>query len=207
MTATSRRTAKNNMFRLTKQQHCTCITLFCTFLCRHCTTTTWKCLISRSVEDVNTTERLSFSFPELWYSLLEFSSRNNCQHLTNWMRWNKRGKVWSSANSLFKWRIRSRRRRCCLSSIAKTHSRLTTAVTFSRLTDAGSRAPYRENLVLVVALAVEYKGLYWVRWWGREASKTVPYCNSTQHLFILGSQPRYVVAMLVANTITIISKN
>ena len=25
-----------------KQQFCTCITLFCTFLCRHCTTTTWK---------------------------------------------------------------------------------------------------------------------------------------------------------------------
>jgi len=28
------------------------ITLFCTFLCRHCTTTTWKCLISRFVKDV-----------------------------------------------------------------------------------------------------------------------------------------------------------
>ena len=142
MTATSRRTAKNNRFRLTKEQHCTCITLFCTFLCRHCTTTTWKCLISRSVEDVNTTERLSFSFPKLRYSLLEFSSRNNCQHLTNWMRWNKRDNVWSSATSLFKWRFRSRRRRRCLSSIAKTHSRLTTAVTFSRLTDAGSRARF-----------------------------------------------------------------
>ena len=24
---------------------CTCNTLFCTFLCRHCTTTTWKCLL------------------------------------------------------------------------------------------------------------------------------------------------------------------
>ena len=32
--------------RLTKQQLCTCIKLFCTFP-RHCTTTTWKCLISR----------------------------------------------------------------------------------------------------------------------------------------------------------------
>ena len=36
-----------------KQQLCTCITLFCTFLCRHCTTTTGKCLISRFMEDVN----------------------------------------------------------------------------------------------------------------------------------------------------------
>ena len=53
----------------------TCITLFCTFLSRRCTTTTWKCLISRLVEDVNTRQRLSFSFPELWYNLLEFNSR------------------------------------------------------------------------------------------------------------------------------------
>ena len=39
---------KTNRFRLVKQQLCTCITLFCTFLCRRCTTTTWKCLISHS---------------------------------------------------------------------------------------------------------------------------------------------------------------
>ena len=51
-----------------KKQPCTCSTLFCTFLCRHCTTTTWrwKCLISRFVEEVNTREQLSFFFPELW---------------------------------------------------------------------------------------------------------------------------------------------
>ena len=29
-----------------------CITLFCTFLCCHCMTTTWKCLISHFMEDV-----------------------------------------------------------------------------------------------------------------------------------------------------------
>ena len=46
-------------------------------------------LISRSAEDVNTRQRLSFSFPELWYSLLDFNSRKNCQHLTNSTRWNK----------------------------------------------------------------------------------------------------------------------
>ena len=33
---------------------------------RRCTTTTWKCLISRFVEDVNTRQQLSFSFPGLW---------------------------------------------------------------------------------------------------------------------------------------------
>ena len=31
---------KSNRFRLAKQQLGTCITLFCTLLCRHCTTTT-----------------------------------------------------------------------------------------------------------------------------------------------------------------------
>ena len=108
---------KSNRFRLAKQQLCTCITLFCTFLCRRCTTTTWKCLISRFVEDGNTRQRLSFSFPELWYSLLEFNSRKNCQHLTNWTKWNKRDKVWSSSNTFFKWRFLSRIRRCCLSSL------------------------------------------------------------------------------------------
>ena len=74
---------KNNMFRLAKQQLCTCIKHFCTFLCRRCTTTTWNCLISCLVEDVNT-RRLSFSLTELWYSPLEFNSRNIRQHLTNW---------------------------------------------------------------------------------------------------------------------------
>ena len=39
---------------------------FCTFLCRHCTTTTWKCPF---VEGENTIRPLSFSFFELRYSL------------------------------------------------------------------------------------------------------------------------------------------
>ena len=66
---------KSKRFRQGKQQLCTCITLFCTFLCRRCTTTTWKCLISRFVEDGNTGQQLSFSFLELWYSPSELSSQ------------------------------------------------------------------------------------------------------------------------------------
>ena len=31
---------------LAKQQLCTCITLFCTFLCRRCTARTWNCLMT-----------------------------------------------------------------------------------------------------------------------------------------------------------------
>ena len=64
------RQKKKKRFRLTKQQLCKCITLFCTFLCLHGTTTTWKYLISRLVEDLKTRHRLYFSFPELLYSLL-----------------------------------------------------------------------------------------------------------------------------------------
>ena len=53
---------KSNRCRFAKQQLCTCITLFCTFLCRHCTTTKWKCLISLFGENENTRERLCFFF-------------------------------------------------------------------------------------------------------------------------------------------------
>ena len=67
---------KSNRFRLAKQQLCTCITLFCTFRSRHCTTTTWKCLISRFVEEVNSRQQLSFSFPgHCGQSPLEFNSK------------------------------------------------------------------------------------------------------------------------------------
>ena len=63
---------------------------FCTFFCHRCTTTTWNCLISRFAEDGNKRQHLSFSFPELWCSPLEFNSKKLCQHLTNLRRWNKR---------------------------------------------------------------------------------------------------------------------
>ena len=91
---------------MAKQQLCTRVTLFCTFLCRRCTTTTWKrpnFTFRRGRQHKTTTY---FSFPELWYSLLEFNSRKNCQHLTNWTRWNKRDNVWRSSNSHFEWRFR-----------------------------------------------------------------------------------------------------
>ena len=121
---------KNNRLSLAKQQLCSC-TLFCTFLRHHCTTTTWKYLISRFVQNANTRhnkdKRLSFSFPELLWSHLEFNSRKKCQHLTNWTRWNKSDKVWSSATSLFKWRFRSLCRRCCLSFLECRLDRLAEA--------------------------------------------------------------------------------
>ena len=42
--ATATRTSKKQIGLVSKKQLCTCSTLFCTFLCRLCTTTTWKCL-------------------------------------------------------------------------------------------------------------------------------------------------------------------
>ena len=66
---------KSNSFRLVKQKLCTCITLFCTFFSRRSTTTTWKCLILCFVENGNPIQQLPISFPELWYSPLEFNSK------------------------------------------------------------------------------------------------------------------------------------
>ena len=95
--------------RLAKQQLCTCITLFCTFLCRRCSTTKWKCLISRFVEDVNEDNDFpTLSFPEEGNTVF----LSICRHLTIWTSWNKHDKVWSSANSLFKWHFRRRCLRC-----------------------------------------------------------------------------------------------
>ena len=51
---------KNNFARASR--------FFCSFLCRHCMSTTWLCLISRFLGDVNTRQKLPFSFPGLWYS-------------------------------------------------------------------------------------------------------------------------------------------
>ena len=101
-TVMATRTAKWKRFRLAKQQLCTCITLFCTFLSRRCTPTTWKCLISRFVEDGNTGQQLSFSFLELWHSPSELNSQKIADICTNWTRWNKRDQVWGSTNSRFR---------------------------------------------------------------------------------------------------------
>ena len=80
---------ESNRFRLSNTTTLHLHNAFCTFVWGNCTTTTWKCLISRFVEDLNTRQRLSLSFPEVRCSLLEFNSRKIWQHLTNSTRWNK----------------------------------------------------------------------------------------------------------------------
>ena len=57
----------------------------CKLLCRQCTNTTWKCLISPFMEDVNKPRR-GFLFPsELGYVSKEFNSRRVRLHKSKWV--------------------------------------------------------------------------------------------------------------------------
>ena len=92
---------KRNKFRLVKQQLCTVITPFCTFICRHCTTTTWKCLISRFIVDVNKLRRILLSLSKLECSPLVINSREIRWHLTFSVNWNKRDKYFKTRTFTF----------------------------------------------------------------------------------------------------------
>ena len=59
MATTVTRTAKKAIAQIM------CITLFCTFPCRHCTTATQNLLISRFMEEVNTRQLFLFLFVNL----------------------------------------------------------------------------------------------------------------------------------------------
>ena len=86
---------KSNRFRLAKNNKSARASRF--FVHCFAVTARQRREIPRFVEDLNTRQRLSFSFPELRYSLLQFNSRNkNCQHLTNWTRWNNHDKFWGA---------------------------------------------------------------------------------------------------------------
>ena len=53
------------------------ITFSCTFRCRHCTTTTWKCLISRFMEDINKRWWIFLSLFKLEYGPLRNQLKGN----------------------------------------------------------------------------------------------------------------------------------
>ena len=80
---------------LAKQQPCTCITLFCTFLSRRCTTATWNFQISRAcfMEQVAPHKKFSFSFSKIKYGPFGFNPWKFRQHLTNEMKLNKMDSV------------------------------------------------------------------------------------------------------------------
>ena len=69
---------------------------FCTFLYRPCTTTTWKCLTARFMEDVNKRRRISFSLYKLECGPQEINPREIRLHLQFSANWNKRDSVWKT---------------------------------------------------------------------------------------------------------------
>ena len=72
---------------------------FCTFLCRRCTTTTWKCVIFRFMEVVNKRRRIFLSLSKLECGPQEINSRELRLHLTFSATWNKRDLiVWKKVN-------------------------------------------------------------------------------------------------------------
>ena len=93
-----------------KQQFCACITLFCTFLCPHCTTTTWKCLISHCTEKVHKRRRDFLSLSALGYGTYAFNFRMVRLHLKMLVTWSNRDEDWKNTNSLFQPRFLCRRR-------------------------------------------------------------------------------------------------
>ena len=79
---------KSNMFRLAKQQLCTCMTflLYISSPSLHDYDAKRPIIISSFMVDVNKRQRFSFSFRELRYSPLEFNSWKNRQQLTNYCK-------------------------------------------------------------------------------------------------------------------------
>ena len=66
-----RKRHKNNRFN-EQNNNFACASHFCTFLSRFCTTTTWKCLISRLMENIN--KQWNFiSLSECRYGLLKLA--------------------------------------------------------------------------------------------------------------------------------------
>ena len=77
---------KSKRFILAKQQLCTCITLFCTFLSLRCTTVTWILNFTRPLYGGRWTQKKNFFFSssKLRYGPFGFNLRRFPQHLTNW---------------------------------------------------------------------------------------------------------------------------
>ena len=73
---------KNNRFNKQNNNFARASRFFVHFFARFCTTTTWKCLISRFMEDVNKQRRNFISLSELEYGPLKFSFRRVRLHLT-----------------------------------------------------------------------------------------------------------------------------
>ena len=74
---------KSNRFTQGKQQLCTCITLFCTFICRRCATATWNCLFSRFSRGREQKTTIFFFFSWTLTQSFRIQLQKICLYLTN----------------------------------------------------------------------------------------------------------------------------
>ena len=90
-TAKAARTSKKQWVEVRKRTilHVHHTFQFCTFLCRHCTITAWKCLIERFKENLNTRRRIFLCLFKLECSPQEINSWEIRLHLTYSANWNK----------------------------------------------------------------------------------------------------------------------
>ena len=77
----SRTSKKNNGFYKQNNSFARASHFFVHFFSRFCTTSTWKCLISRFMENVNKQRRNLISLSELGYGLKQFNFKRVCLNL------------------------------------------------------------------------------------------------------------------------------
>ena len=81
------RQKKNNWFNKQNNNFASASRFFVHFFARFCTTTTWKCLISRFMEDVNKQRRNFISLSELGYQLLKIKLQADRLHSVWQRKW------------------------------------------------------------------------------------------------------------------------
>ena len=128
------------------------------------TTMTWKCLISRYMEDVNKQQRNFISLSELEFGPLKFSFRRVRLQLTKWV-----GiiayKDWKNANSLFK-------RRSCRRRVVGSYSPYSRRVIILAVI---SKRKGQQCFLMSERLFVRLRGVLW-----RQQAR----CRSTRSLQI-----------------------
>ena len=98
--------------RLAKQQLCTCITLFSTFLLRHFTTTTWKLpnFTSYGPEDINKRRRnlsLNLDMVQVGIQLQESSPKFDKVSELEWLQWRFKERKFTFLNTLPSWDLKN----------------------------------------------------------------------------------------------------
>ena len=107
-----RRRQKSDRFNIQNNNFSCALRLFVrTFLCRHCTTMTWKCLFSRFTEEVHNRRRNFFSISDDLDMVLRNSTLGGFTYTwqSQWLGVLNRDEAWENANLLFQRRFCYRR--------------------------------------------------------------------------------------------------